>query len=303
VFDTLLADVQTLASQFDARSLDGEHAAAALRELGLVKRLVDGMLSKAANRVHDTAAHLGSGERDAASFVAHAVGVSTNEAHRVITTAHQLESLPVTDAAVRDGRLSASQAALIANMASQYPKAERQLLTAAKLGNQALKDACQRVQANNENAAERSKRQHSARRLGMWNAIDGMVEGRFRLTPEIGGQIKAIIDGEVQKIFRDRRAGEIHEPHEAYAADVLAETFLGDGTAKGVKHTVHVVIDQAALVRGNTVDGERCEIPGVGPSASSTRAACSATRSSPPSSPTAATSPPSRTSAATSPPK
>ena len=39
----------------------------------------------------------------------------------------------------------------------------------------------------------------------------------------------------------------------------------GDGTANGVKHTVHLVIDHAALVRGNTIDGERCEIPGVGP--------------------------------------
>jgi hypothetical protein len=99
----------------------------------------------------------------------------------------------------------------------------------------------------------------------MWTADDGMVEGWFRLTPEIGGQIQAIVEAGVQKTFRARRAGEDHEPHAAYAADVLVDAFLGDGTAKGVKTTVHVVIDHAALVRGNTVDGERCEIPGVGP--------------------------------------
>src|SRR5262249_61153576 len=40
---------------------------------------------------------------------------------------------------------------------------------------------------------------------------------------------------------------------------------LSAGSGKAVKHNVHVVIDHAALVRGNTVDGERCEIPGVGP--------------------------------------
>ena len=31
------------------------------------------------------------------------------------------------------------------------------------------------------------------------------------------------------------------------------------------KTTVHLVVDHAALLRGNTEPGERCEIPGVGP--------------------------------------
>jgi hypothetical protein len=265
MFDTLHTEAGALASQFDVRLLDGAGAVDAVRTLGSIKRFVDGMLAKAASRVHDTAAHVGSGERDAAAFVAHTVGVEVGEARRAMATASRLEDLPATDAAVRDGRLSARHAELIAETATIYPEMEKRLLAAAKLGTRALKDACQRVQADHEDPAARSKRQRDARELRMWPAADGMVEGRFRLTPEIGGQIKAIVDGELQKIFRDRRGGEKHEPHHAYAADVLAEMFLGDGTAKGVKHTVHIVIDHAALVRGNTIDGERCEIPGVGP--------------------------------------
>jgi hypothetical protein len=264
VFDLLCAEAEALASQFDARSLDACGAADAVRALGLVLRLVQGMLGQAANRAHDTAAYLATGERDAPHFVANAVGVSTNEARRVIATASQLESLPATAAAVSEGRLSALHAELIAQTAAAHPESEKRLLTAAKLGTAALKDACLKAQANSENPAQRSKRQHASRTLRMWTAADGMVEGKFRLTPEIGGQVKAVIDAGVQKIFRDRHAGE-HEFHDAYAANVFADAFLGDSTAKGVKHNVHIIIDYTALQRGNTIDGERCEIPGVGP--------------------------------------
>jgi hypothetical protein len=231
----------------------------------LIKRLADGMLAKAANRALTTAAHLETGERDAAHFVADAVGMSAGEARRAIATASQLESLPTVDAAVRGGRLSARQAEMIADTATAHPGFERRLLTAAKLGDRALKDACQRVRANNENAQERSKRQHESRTFRMWPGDDGMVNGTFSLPPELGGQIKQIVDDGVQKTFRERRAGEEHEYQDAYAADVLVDVFLGDGTAKGVKTNLHVVIDHGALTRGNTIDGERCEIPGVGP--------------------------------------
>jgi hypothetical protein len=90
-----------------------------------------------------------------------------------------------------------------------------------------------------------------------------MVSGSFRLTLEIGGQIKAKFDAAVQKLFREHKSGE-HEPHEAYAADAFA-LFMLDGGGGKPKATVHVVIDHGALMRGGPVEGEVCEIPGVGP--------------------------------------
>jgi hypothetical protein len=104
----------------------------------------------------------------------------------------------------------------------------------------------------------------------MWSASDGMVEGHFRLTPEVGGHVKNLIDRRTQKIFRSRRRSGPHESHEAYAADALAEIVRADGAdgadAKGTAAiATHVMIDHAALVRGNALPGERCEIPGVGP--------------------------------------
>jgi hypothetical protein len=129
-----------------------------------------------------------------------------------------------------------------------------------------LKDACLAVRARVEDPVERAARQHASRCLRMWTAADGMVEGRFRLTPEVGGPLKTAIDKQVERTFRARRATGPHESHEAYAADALAQRFENDPEAKAaITTTVHVVIDHEALVRGNLLRGERCEIPGVGP--------------------------------------
>jgi hypothetical protein len=141
-----------------------------------------------------------------------------------------------------------------------------------------LKAACVRARAYAEDETARAARQHGARRFRMWTASDGMFEGHFKLTPEIGGPFKAVIDAGTQRIFRARRTTGPHEPHDAYAADVLADLVLADSTAPagapagagngaGTKTvtTMHVMIDHTALVRGNALEGETCEIPGVGP--------------------------------------
>ena len=276
MFDTLTStrtDLEALARDFEPRLLTGEDAVRLVRELGAIRRLVDGVLSKAAHRVDDTAAHRRNGEndRDAAQLIGRAIGTDTSEARRVIRTAKKVEKLPETDAAVRAGHLSARQAELIADAATANPAAERKLLAAANDGIVPLKEACIKARAEAEDPTKRAARQHGARVLRTWTATDGMLEGHFRLVPEIGGQVKAVLDAEVQRIFRAHRTSGEHEPHEAYAADALARLLLeGNQEATGppanrAATTVHVVIDHTALVRGNTIPGETCEIPGVGP--------------------------------------
>jgi Domain of unknown function (DUF222) len=199
-------------------------------------------------------------------------GADASEARRVISTAKKLETLPETDAAVRAGRLSARQAELVADAATANPAAERKLLAAAGEGMVPLKEACVNARAGAEDATARAARQHAARRLRIWTAADGMVEGHFRLAPEIGGRFKAAIDAGTQRIFRARRTTGPHERHDAYAADALTDLVPADSPTRGAPGAtsktvtnVHVVIDHAALVRGNVVEGETCTIPGVGP--------------------------------------
>jgi hypothetical protein len=260
---TVHRELETLARDFDAAVLDRAAAARAVDELGLIRRLVDAMVAKAAKRVEDTAAHLRGNDRDAVQFVARSVGIDPSEARRMIATAEKLEALPLTDELAREGRLSARQAQMIADAATINPGAERALHAAAAEGMVPLKDACIVARARVEDPTERSRRQHRARSLRTWNADDGMVEGFFRLTPEVGGRFTAAIEAETQRIFRERRSGGPHESLDAYAADAL-DGLLSGGTGK-TSATVHVVVDHAALVRGNTIDGETCEIPGVGP--------------------------------------
>jgi hypothetical protein len=257
--------VDALVRDFDAGSLTAAQSVRAVRELSAIRNVVDGLVAKAAKRVADTDAHRRSGARSAESLLATTLGATTGEARDAIDTATKLEALPATDRAVRDGKLSERQARMIADAASANRDAERRLLAAAAQGMVALRDACLHARAEVEDDRSRAVRQRRLRSLRTWTDDDGMLAGRFRLTPEVGGQVKAAIDAEVQRIFRTRRTGGNDEPHEAYAADALANFVLGDSTGRGVKSTVHVVIDHGALMRGGPVDGETCEIPGVGP--------------------------------------
>ncbi len=269
MFDQLVTcrtALEGLVRDFDLFELPAPKAVRLLDELGAIQRMVYGMVAKAAKQVAESNAHVITGERNANELVARTLGVGNGEARAAIETARRLELLPKTDAAVQRGELSAKQAQMIAEAASHNPAAEASLLEAARQGLVPLKDACIAARAAVEDPAERSERQHKSRFLRTWTDADGMFAGRFRLTPEVGGQLKEKLDAEVQRMFRERRAGTDHEPHEAYAADALADFALNGGSkTRRTNFRVHIVVDHAALKRGNVLDGERSEIPGVGP--------------------------------------
>ncbi len=258
--------LEAAAGGFDA-ACSGRDAVRFLEVLGAINRLSDGMTARVAKRVADTGAYVAHGDRSAAEFCARVVGVSSGDARRAIDNATMLESLPETDEAVREGRLSARQAQMIASVAVHDPSAQGYLIERAADGLTPLSQACVEVRARVEDPEERAKRQHAARSLKMWNNVDGMVEGHFRLTPEVGGGLKAVIEQQARKVFRAKWRDGFRERHDAYAADALADLVMGDPDAKNkaVGYATHVVIDHEALVRGNALAGETCEIPGVGP--------------------------------------
>ncbi len=132
------------------------------------------------------------------------------------------------------GRLSARATDLIAAAASDDPAVERQLIAAAAKGYVPLRDRCIAVRAAREDQAERAKRQHAARSFRMWPTPDGMVEGHFKVTPEVGGAIEAV-DGhgtreEVPRGTEGAGAGAAGR----YAADAFADAIVGGpSTSKG----------------------------------------------------------------------
>jgi hypothetical protein len=260
--------LEVAARDFDPGAWSGAEALAVVEAAGVVRRLVDGILAKAAKRLEDTAEHTRHSDRSAAELCARVTGVSSGEAKRAIEVAAKLEALPATDAAVRAGKLSARAADLIVAAASEDPTVERELIKAAAKGMVPLRDAVIAARARREDETERAKRQQAARSFRMWPTADGMVEGHFKVTPQVGGAIKAVVDKGTGKRFRDARSSGVHESQDAYAADAFADAVVGDpggAPAKAGGWSAHVVIDHEALVRGHTVDGETCEIPGVGP--------------------------------------
>ena len=237
-----------------------------MKELGVIRRLADAMVSKTAKRVEETAAHTYSTDRSAAELTGRLVGISSVEAKRAIENAAKLEALPATDAAVRSGELSTRQTDLIVATAADDPTVERELLQAATKGIVPLRDACVAARARREDETERARRQHAKRSFRSWTKPEGMVEGHFVVTPEVGGAIRTVIDEGTRRRFRAARTSGVQESQDAYAADVFADAILGDASRRPrAGYTTHVVIDHQALQRGHALPGEQCEIPGVGP--------------------------------------
>jgi hypothetical protein len=80
----------------------------------------------------------------------------------------------------------------------------------------------------------------------------------------------ARVMGEIDRRCGDIAAGAIRgrwfEGWDAHRVDALVEMALPDGDVPAAPASmVHVVVDFDALMRGHTVTGERCEIPGFGP--------------------------------------
>jgi hypothetical protein len=261
MFEAVIAQLDAIRASFDASTLSGKDAAKIVDEIGLIRRQLDGFLFDTLPRVAESDAY--GSARDAAHFYAEVVRATPAEGRQILETARKLEAMPTTLAAVRDGALSVKQAAMVADAVERNPGAEVTLLRTIDQGTAKLREACVKARAEVEDSAARATRQHAARELCIWTDDDGMVAGRFRLPPEIGGRIKAAIETRTQQIFRERKSGE-HESLDAYAADALTDLVLGDGTA-AVSTIVHVIVDHAVLVCGETLPGARCEIPGVGP--------------------------------------
>ena len=227
-------ELVAFATDFEWTTLDSRGSLRMLGELATIKRLVDGLIAQAAQRADETNAHAATSDRSGIALAARLAGVETGQMKTAVETVRKLEALPATAAAVRAGRLSAREAELVAGAAAVDPSAEALLLAKTGEGLLRLKDECQHVRARVENASTRRSRMHAARTLRMWTAADGMLHGRFALPTEIGAQVKANIDREVQRIFRARRKSEHHEPPDRYAADALTEYVIGRVAASPV---------------------------------------------------------------------
>jgi hypothetical protein len=182
--------------------------------------------------------------------------------------ADQLESLPLLAAAFRAGQVSEAQAREIAAVASDVPEAEAQLLGAAgKLSLRGLQEECRRVEAAAAvDDDDRYRRVHRSRSIRPWVDRHGVARLSIRTTPDDLARLMGEVDRRCDEMVVDAIRGGWFEGRDAHRLDALIDLARPDSAAPtGPDSTIHVVVDYEALVRGHTVSGEQCEIPGVGP--------------------------------------
>jgi hypothetical protein len=247
--DSLAVSVREL----DVASLTGIEATRLLKLLGEVRRLTDTLFIAVSGRVNETNAHHGSSDRNAAAFCARHGGVERGDAARALATAKKTAAHPDVANALNTGSLTARQASIITNAADVNPAAASRLVAAAQNGPQALNDACLAARAEVESHTECRARQRNARMLSMWTNDEGMVEGRFRLTPEIGGQVKAIVELGAQRRFRRQRG---NESIGAMAADTLVALILAAARAGRAPKVASTPVEHNASANGHSSQSE-----------------------------------------------
>jgi hypothetical protein len=264
VFAQVLGNLEQISEELVPGALDGRRAADLFDDAVRAERLCSAIKSRLARRVEETMAWREGGHRSAAHWVAEATGETVGAAARSLETARALEQLPETDTAFRAGQLSETQAAEITSAAGADPGAEAALLaTAAGTSVKGLRDECRQVRAGAE-ADDRAwaRRLHAERKAHGWTDPDGAYCLSARLAPDAGARFSAAWKAHTDRIFCDARRAGRREPRTAYAADALV-VLASEGPRKPVE--VRVSVDSAALARGHTENGERCEIAGVGP--------------------------------------
>jgi hypothetical protein len=136
-----------------------------------------------------------------------------------------------------------------------------------------LRDECARVKAAAEPDPEaRHEEIRKSRFARKYRCADGAGEVRYRSTAEEVAEFWAVLHGCAERIFQAAHKEGRRESAEAYAADAMLSMARavaggsdGDGQSRPVPAKVIVRVDWDALVRGWPLDGETCEIPGVGP--------------------------------------
>jgi hypothetical protein len=217
------------------------------------------------------------GHRSQASWLAEATRTSVPEAVATISTAERLAELPATAGALLSGAISPTEARAVSAVATVDPSSEAELLTSAGTMSMSTLMSVARRMASAAHELDPGHRQklHSERFLRFWNDSDG--RGRFSggLPPDVAMELLSAVRSRAVHVFDEAMQASLpQESQAAYDADALVALVTGDerratfhGPRGGRSRNPEVVyhVDIEAFRRGWIEEGERCEVPGVGP--------------------------------------
>ncbi len=266
--ELVVGQLRSMLRRLDAAVLTGPQAVVLLGWFAEVERLAAAGKALVAVRAAETNQWRRDGDRSPEHWLARETGTTVGAAREALDTARRLCDLPATDAAVRDGKLSAQQAAAVADAATADPDAEQSLLDAAPEESLAeLRTRAERVKAaarSVEDEAAREERIRRSRSLRRSVASDGAHELHARGTAADVAAFWARLQPFIDEQFRAARDEGRRESVDAYAFDALVALSESGGSAKPPAKVI-VRVDLSAVRRGTTVPGETCEIAGFGP--------------------------------------
>ena len=227
--------------------------------------------SMAAAKVAESAAWKGDGDRTAEDWLARTTGTTRAEAAKELQCGRDLALVPEVARAATAGDLSVKQTEAIAGAAAVDPRAAGRLLQSAEgKGLRVLQDECRatRTQADPDPEATRA-RIHAKRSYRTWTNPDGTGHLHLSGPSDVIARMDNAVRHRCDRLFRDARRDGRREPTDAYAFDAAAELLTNTGDASpvpaGADAKVIVRVDLSALLRGRALDGETCEIAGLGP--------------------------------------
>ena len=266
--DELLAMVRSVVAGLEVADLEAREAARIVEQCAEAERLLAALRVMAAATLEDKALWRREGFRSVGQWMAFITGTAPGAAIASIEMAGRLADLPLVAEAFRAGQLSEAQAREIADVAIEVPDAEEQLLEAAgKLTLRSLQEECRRVEsAAAVDEDDRYRQVHRRRHIRAWTDRYGFGRMSLRTTADELARIMGEIDRRSDEIVVEAIKGRWFESREAHRVDALLDLLLtNDDSANAPTSMVHVVVDYEALMRGHTVAGEKCEIPGFGP--------------------------------------
>jgi hypothetical protein len=236
-----------------------------------VERTGRTLKSLAAAKVAESAVWQGEGDRSMEDWLARTTGTTRAEAVKELQTGRDLHAVPEVARAATAGELSVKQTEAIAGAAAVDPRAAGRLLqSAGKKGLRELQDECRATRTNADPDPDATRaRIHAKRAYRSWVDADGTGHLHLSGPSDVIARLDNAVRHRCDRLFRDARREGRREPTDAYAFDAAAEllTSAGDATPvpAGADAKVIVRVDLPALLRGRAIEGETCEIAGLGP--------------------------------------
>src|SRR5437764_11906594 len=233
LLDAFVPSLRRLVGEADVDGLDAPSAARIVEQCAEAERLLAALRVLAAATLQDKALWRREGFRSAAAWMASKTGTAVGTAIRTMEMADQLAHLPVVAEAFRAGLLSEAQAREIAEVASEVPDAQEQLVEAAgKLTLQGLREECRRVLAAAiVDEDDRHRRVHRSRHVRSWVDRHGVGRLSATMTPDALARIVGEVDRRCNDIVDDAIRGGWFESRDAHRADALLELTLPDVAA------------------------------------------------------------------------